>query len=339
MPEVTPAGRDLLDTYRARDGLARGLMRAYGVAHRAREAAAESLREYLTGATTLAPADVEEMMAALPAQGAQVAKHLNDDELLRQVREVLLPMAKIRVQRRLDQEARVARKKVTSQSKPALLRARQARAVELFGREAISARVAAVLVGPPALVDRAVAALRAVLTADPARRVVRCADADSSATWALEPAEGAVRVVTFFAPWWDSASSNLVHFRTMLLRAEEHLHGPLDALLVDDLARRPKYLDVKSGVPENYLTRAVRLHDRLFGVARAKGGVMVAGLKLREGESYAQAEMTAFGGTCRLYHLSEDDGLLYATDGQGTQHLIAEPRDSCFAEETSSSGS
>jgi hypothetical protein len=307
------------------DHMTRALVAAFHTAHRARSSALGELREHLADMSNLDEADCGAIETALLDSADVDASTINDDELVFRIRDVLIPMAHRQAQRKREEASRLKKERVRSQSTNALHKFRKRRIVTLFGSETVTSSVGAFLAGPPALVTRAMVAIQHLLLETTESRIVRCDDTVKAETWAI-----AERVITFFAPWWDSLYSNLTHFRSMVVRAEGQMKGTTDVFLFDDLARLPKNMDsFKGTIPADHLPRAVRSFVQLDAMARSRGAVLVAGFKHREGETYCAKEMTAFTEKCRKYDLFEEEGLLYATDGFGTNHLIVEPVESC----------
>lgn len=315
---------DLLEHYRTKDALARSFITSYFVSRRAMLVSAESLREYLSSSTNLTDKDLDGLVAALEDRSVQEAACITDEELARELSAISLV-----VQRRIQRKKHAASKekilRARSTSPRSVLKDRQRQLRHLFAGEKLTSAVGALLVGKPDLVDRAVRAVKHMALTNPERkyRVLRCEDTESAATWVKE-ADGEVRAVTFFVPWWDSIYSNIAHFRSMVSQAEEQMKAPADYMIFDDLGRRPKGMDGLKDVPKNYLSRAAKVYGTLDSLVRRRGAVLVAGFKLREGESYDHREMAKLSEKCRKYDLYEEHGLLYATDSFGTNHLIVE---------------
>lgn len=331
--DVVP-DHSLLDHYRTKDPLVRALASAHNLARKAMIASVGVLQGYLTDRTNLTPLDIQALTRSLEDQADEAAELISDEEMLRQIPVVLVAMANNCVQRKKDAESRERQSKITPPSPKAILRARQRRRVELFGKETVTASLGAVLVGPPELVTRAMRVVSRTIREDLSRRIVHLSDTPGADTMVKSP-----YAVTVLAPWWDTLYANPDLFRKLLTSARDAMSGdgPIDVLLVDDLAHCPKNWNVLvRGTPKGYVLRAEWAFKRLIPMTRSQGASIIAGLKLREGEAYKQSDMMSLSEKCLKYDLSEEDGLLYATDGYGVQHLLAEPGEQCEAKTFSS---
>lgn len=322
MPHPAP---DLaLATYhRNTDAMSRGLMTAYAAAHATLGRAEGALREHMGARSGLAGDPLDALVAGCVAQAEQVSARLSTEELLRQLKTTLEPLLK-RLAYQVPEVADAPPFRPRPQESPQIsVKARQARLLPLFDAERVSGRVPAVLLGPPPLVDRALAVVRQALAAAGLRRVW-CPDAESAETATAGP-ENPCREVILHAPWTDIALVNVSRFRALVDHAEKLMGGPTDALAVADLARPPRGLAGMKGVPQDGFARAAYLHHRLRLYARGRGVALVAGLKTRPAAPYSDREVERLAGQCQLYTLAEADGRLTAADSVGQVHPIAEP--------------
>lgn len=328
-----------LEHYRTGDSLVRSFMASYYASRAAMLTSASMLQHYLENFSNLTPGDIDGILSAMEFRADKAANSINDEELVRQLERIVLITAKNAVQRRKDAEARERRDQVRGPAHPKqTLKMRQRRRHVIFGKEEVTSAVPALLVGPPNLVHRAVTAIVEAMEKTTASRIIRCEDVEQTATWTLRPAP-TPQVVTLHLPWWDGAFSNLERFRVLIKAAEAKLGGATDILVVDDLARDPASKTIITQVPQNYVARAAFMFKRMGALARGKGGVLVAGLKFRAGEKYDQRELNALSEKCRLYNLSEENGLLYAEDSYGNNQVIVEPGEVEWTAQTSSSDS
>lgn len=315
----TKPDHELYEHYRTKDALVRAFITAHYVALRAQQVAVAGLREALQATTNLTEVDIAGLIASMEAKAGRAANQVTDEELHRQLLDVVAPMASNRVQRRRDQSVRDKKEKVFSASLPGVLKARKARKFVIFAEQTVTATVGAVLMGPAPLVARALPAVEAGLGHPSRFRTVWLRDRARDGMLDREPG-----LTTVYTPWWDHAITHFQQFRKLVAGVEDGLGGQLDLLLCDDLARTPKQATMAKGVPHNFMDRAVWVFDWLVEMMRNKGGAVVAGLKLREGEKYDQHAVARLSEKCQLYNLYEEGGLLYAQDGYGNPHLIAE---------------
>lgn len=302
-----------------KDPIVRSLISAMYSAYKAHALATDALRGRLREVTVADEDGISQMIGELLNSGTGIIDKYTPEETLRRVKDDLLPVL-------LTASGKTTFARVGNKSNKAV-GLRKRRVIPVFSNQGVSSAIGAVLVGPPDLVKRAIAAVRLGLSYHPKFKVaVLSTEARKETLGKAKDDEGAVREVTFFSPWWDSAHTNKAHFSKMLDTVEETTGGPIDVLVFEDLGKAPKSAAALHRVSDKFVVRGLDIYQTGAAAARARGGAVVAGLALSG--PYEHRDMLKINDAAKRFDLSqEDDGLLYATDGYGHRHLIPEVRD------------